>query len=347
MPRQHPRRDGRAGDDPGAERQEGEPGLDRPVAERLLQQQRDEVEGGELARAEQRHRHVGGRELPPREQAEADQRLRGPPFDRHEEREQHDGERQHGERRRRAPAVAPGAQDAEHERGRPARRQQRAGHVEAAGGRCRPVAPKPARRRADASLPGGLLARQRPPRSEQRAERDRHVDEQHPTPAGQLGQHAAQQHPDGAAGGGHGRPHSERAGSVRSARKGRREQRQRCRREPGGGDALERAEGDQLAAALRQAAGEAGEREQRERAGEQAPAAEQVAEPAAEQQQPAERDRVGVDDPGERGVGEAERVADLRQRDVHDRDVERDDELRRRDDGEHEPRARIFSVHVR
>jgi hypothetical protein len=48
-----------------------------------------------------------------------------------------------------------------------------------------------------------------------------------------------------------------------------------------------------------------------------------------------EGERVGVDDPLQAGVGEAERGVDARQRDVDDRDVEDHHELREAD-GEEE-----------
>ena len=50
----------------------------------------------------------------------------------------------------------------------------------------------------------------------------------------------------------------------------------------------------------------------------------QVAQPAGEQQQAAERDQVGVHDPGQPGRREAQLGLDGRQRDVHDRHVEDD-----------------------
>ena len=69
--------------------------------------------------------------------------------------------------------------------------------------------------------------------------------------------------------------------------------------------------------------------------GDEDPAApEQVAGPAAEQQQPAERHRVGVDHPLQVGPGEAERGLDVRQGDGDDGQVEHDHELGRRDDGQ-------------
>jgi len=56
-------------------------------------------------------------------------------------------------------------------------------------------------------------------------------------------------------------------------------------------------------------------------------------EPAAEQQQAAEGEGVGVDDPGQAGVAEAEVGLDVRQRDVDDGAVEHDHQLRAADDG--------------
>ena len=49
-----------------------------------------------------------------------------------------------------------------------------------------------------------------------------------------------------------------------------------------------------------------------------APPAEQVAGPGAEQQQAAEGQRVGVEHPGQLGVGEAQRRLHVGQCDVHD-----------------------------
>ena len=56
--------------------------------------------------------------------------------------------------------------------------------------------------------------------------------------------------------------------------------------------------------------------EQRDADQEQPPVPEEVAQPAAEQQEAAEGEQVGVDDPGERRLGEAEVLPDRRQRDA-------------------------------
>ena len=81
--------------------------------------------------------------------------------------------------------------------------------------------------------------------------------------------------------------------------------------------------------ALREAAGQRGGGEEDEAGHEHAPAAEQVGQAPAQQQEAAEGERVGVDDPGEVLLGEVEVAAHRGQGDVDDRRVEDDDELRR------------------
>ena len=71
-------------------------------------------------------------------------------------------------------------------------------------------------------------------------------------------------------------------------------------------DALHEARGDQHLRARCQPAQQRGEREHGQAGEEDLAAADQVAEPAGEQQQAAERDQVRVDDPGQAGGGEAE-----------------------------------------
>ena len=66
------------------------------------------------------------------------------------------------------------------------------------------------------------------------------------------------------------------------------------------------------------------------------PAAVEVAETAAEQQQAAEGQRVGGDDPLQTGAAEAESTLHVRQRHVHDGGVEHDHELSRGDHDERE-----------
>mgnify|MGYP000976989444 CR=1 FL=1 len=77
-----------------------------------------------------------------------------------------------------------------------------------------------------------------------------------------------------------------------------------------------------------------GRGEQQDAAHEDAAPAQDVAGPAAEEQQTAEGQGVGADHPGEVGGAEFESVLDVRERDVHNRRVEYHHELAGRDDGE-------------
>ena len=85
---------------------------------------------------------------------------------------------------------------------------------------------------------------------------------------------------------------------------------------------------------LRQPAEEGGEREDGDAAEEEPAPAEHVAEPAAEQQQAAEGEGEGAQHPGEGGRAEAEVGVDLGERDVHDRRVEDEHQLRGQHDGD-------------
>jgi hypothetical protein len=101
---------------------------------------------------------------------------------------------------------------------------------------------------------------------------------------------------------------------------------------------------DEESGARREPAGERGGGEQRHAGDEHLAAAEQVGGAAAEEQEAAEGQRVGVDDPLQVVLGEVQRVLDRRQRDVHDRRVEDDHELDRREEHQGAPAAGIGSV---
>ena len=116
----------------------------------------------------------------------------------------------------------------------------------------------------------------------------------------------------------------------------------------GGGDeraaeALQRAEGDQLAGALGEAVEQARDGEQ-DRAGDEDPLApDDVRRAAAEQQEAAEEQRVAVDHPLEVGLAEVEVLLDRRQRDVDDRRVQDDHELGQADQDQRHP-AVVFAL---
>ncbi|GAA3049558.1 hypothetical protein GCM10020000_32660 [Streptomyces olivoverticillatus] len=92
--------------------------------------------------------------------------------------------------------------------------------------------------------------------------------------------------------------------------------------------ALHRAGGDQQGAAGGEAARERGEGEGGE-AGEEGPlGADEVGQPAAEQQESGEAECVGIDDPLLAHAGEVQLLAHGREGHVHDRHIEDDHELR-------------------
>ena len=156
-------------------------------------------------------------------------------------------------------------------------------------------------------------------------------------PAEHVGQDAAEQHADAAAAGHHEAEKAHRLGPLALFLEEQQEQRECDRRDDRAAEALDGARGDQQVLRGREAAGERGEREERDPAQEQPPVAEQVAEPAAQQQEAAEGQQVGVHDPRERFLGEAEIGANRGQRDVHDRRVEHDHQVAQAEDVEREP----------
>ena len=85
--------------------------------------------------------------------------------------------------------------------------------------------------------------------------------------------------------------------------------------------------------------GEAGQRDDQDLL-----TADVVGNPAAQQQQRTERQRVGGDHPLPIGVRDAQRFLRLRQRDVHDGRVQDDHQLGDRDDGQGDPALRVERI---
>ena len=142
---------------------------------------------------------------------------------------------------------------------------------------------------------------------QRRGDADRHVDEQHPLPAGPLGEHAAEQHARGAAGTGDRAPDAERLVAFSTLGEHRGHERERGRGEQRGAEALDGAGDDQLDVGLGEAAGERCAREHDQADDEHAAPAEQVGDATAEQQEAAEGQRVRVDDPRQVVLAEVQR----------------------------------------
>ena len=94
----------------------------------------------------------------------------------------------------------------------------------------------------------------------------------------------------------------------------------------------------------REAAEQRSDREDGQAGHEQQAPSVEVAEAAAEEQQATEGERVAGHDPGQVGLGDVEVGADVGQRDVRDRRVEHDHQLRGEDEHEGETRVRDLGL---
>ncbi len=324
-PGQQLARDPGRDDDPAAERQEGQAGLERAVAQGLLEVEGEEQEHREQAGAgEQR-----GQERPAAVTFQRDpqrqQRRGGPHLDHDERDEQCDRTREQPQRAGVAPAVVGGHGEAVDERDEPRGHHQRAGQVVTG----------PA---LGAALPhnrrGGECCDQR----------DRYVDQQAPPPRGVLGEQTTEYEADRRATAGDRAVHAEGAGPLLALGEGDRDQGERGRCEHRGERALQRAGGEQQPGVGRETTQRRGEREPDQTPDEGALAADIVGDPAAEQQQTAEGEGVGRHHPLPVGGGDVQRVLRVRQGDVHDGRVEHDHELRDGDDRQRQPAPWIGSV---
>ena len=94
---------------------------------------------------------------------------------------------------------------------------------------------------------------------------------------------------------------------------------------------------DEHGLAVGRSAGDGGEGEQRHTGQEHLLAADEVAQAARHEEEAAEGDEVGVDHPGQAGLGEVQAVLDVRERHVDDGAVERVHEHGQADDDEGYP----------
>ncbi len=156
-------------------------------------------------------------------------------------------------------------------------------------------------------------------------------------PVEHVGEHAAEQHADAAAARRDEAEHAHRLRALGGLGEQAHHQRQRDGRDDRAAEPLDGARADQELLRAGEAARDRGGREQRDADQEQAPVPVEIAEPPTEQQEAAEGEQVGVDDPRKRRLGEPEVGPDRRQRDVHDRRVEHDHQGAGAEDEECEP----------
>ena len=217
----------------------------------------------------------------------------------------------------RAPPVGGGLDDrvdAEHQR---ADEQPRAEHVRTL-------------READAHV-----TIDEPHGQERGGDADRQVDEEDPVPVDRLGDHAAEEQPDRRSRGGDEAVDADRLRALARLREHRDDHPQDHGRGQRAADALDEARAHQNRLALGEPAERRGCDEDRQADHEDAPPADEIAQPAREEEEAAEGDQVGVDHPREARLAEPEVALDRRQGDVDDRLVEDDHQEA---DAEHDER---------
>ncbi len=192
-----------------------------------------------------------------------------------------------------------------------------------------------------------LRLRDIPQRRDEDGYPDRDVDEEDPRPRERRREDAAEHEADRAAADRDRGPDSHRLRPLGAFFVRRGDDRQSCRRDERGAEALEAAEDDQHFRARRQAVEQRRDREDHEADEEDLLASGEVAGSTTQQQETAEHQRVRIHDPLQVGIRHVEVGLDRGQRDVHDRRVEDHHELRHADEDEHEPRARVMAARGR
>ena len=312
QPAEQPGRDPRHREDPERQRQEREAGGQRAEAELALEVLHGEEEHRHLAAHDQRDDRQAAEPAAAAQQRGLDHRVRDAGLGDGQHDQQQRAEREAADGADRGPALLGGADQRPHDRDGTEGGGQGADDVEAAG---------PQR---------GLV--EHPPGQREHGEPDRDVDEQRPPPGAEVGHGAAEQQAERHAARGHGAEQREGAVAGRLVGGAGGEQGEHARGGERGADALGAAGGHQPLGGLRQAAGQGGQGEDGQADLEGAAAAEDVPETAAEEQQAAEGEGVGVEHPGQPGRAEVEGVVDVRQRDVHDGRVEDQHQLGHEDD---------------
>ena len=166
----------------------------------------------------------------------------------------------------------------------------------------------------------------------------RHVEEEDRLPGDVLDQEAADHGADGQRQGADAGPGADRLAAL-VRREGVGDDREGRRHHERGADALRGAPGDEPGLALREPDEGAREAEDDDAEEEHPPAAEDVAQAPAGDEQHGEAQRVGVDGPFEAADRRVQVLLDRRQRDVHDRVVEHDHEQREAHRAEGPPAA--------
>ncbi len=255
--------------------------MDGAVAEHLLHVEGDEEEHREQRGADQDPDDVGAGQGADAEDREGDERFPRALLDDDErgEEDQGYGDQRQGFRRPPTRGVRVDHRiDEERER---CRHRDSAGDVEGPRLVC------------------GAAFHDQPRRQGEGDQADGYVHPEHPFPPEAVGEDAAEEDSGGAAGPRDRPPDAQCFVALRAVFEGRCHDRERGGGDDGRPEALRGAGSDQLPFGRRESGGQGGDRHQEQSAHEHPPASEQVGHAATEQQEAAEGEDVGVDDPGE------------------------------------------------
>ena len=219
-------RGGRRHDQAADQRQERQAGHHRRVAQDLLQVVGEEQEDPEQADRGQPDRQVRAAPEPVEDDPQRQQRMGHPPLHQREQGEQDHPAHQQADRERVAPPLGVGL-------GQPVDEGDQAGHHQH---RPRPV---------EVHAGVAAITAQQPDRGRDRDHREDHVDVQAPAPGQVLGQHAAEQQPDRAAGPGDRAEDAERLAPLGRVGERHRQRGQGGRRQQRAERALDRAGDEQ------------------------------------------------------------------------------------------------------
>ena len=161
-----------------------------------------------------------------------------------------------------------------------------------------------------------------------------------------VGEDAAEEHAEAAAAGHHEAEDAHRLRPFGLLGEEVHHQRQRDGRDDRAAEPLECPRRDQKPCRRGHTARDRGNGEERDADQEHPAMAVEVTEPAAEQEEAAEREEIRIHDPRERRLREAEVFSDRRQRDVHDRRVEDDHQVAEAEDVQREPAGAVIHGHV-
>ena len=253
---------------------------------------------------------VAGRNRSASQNRERDQCVGRPGLDHARDRKERARDREDHQDARRAPRIGLGGDHAVHQRRQRRGDRQRAWNVKA---------PCPALH--------ALHLWQCHAAEHENDNAERNIHEHHRPPAQHVGQRATKQHAQRTAGSGRHPPHRKRSGPRARLGVRRCEKTQRPRRQQRRPNTLDRPRRQQHASVGRHPAGETRRREDEPADQIHALAAEMIAQPSAEQDQPAQGQQVGVDDPLKVARTEMQSAPHCRQRHVHDRRVQHDHEL--------------------